>query len=185
MAIDLSPRHVPPLHGFLPVLLLTIVGLLVSCGASTSQPARRTPSPTKQLKGTITEYPIPTAPSGSPPGLMATSGLPREGATRSDASPPAGTSRSSLSRRPGAASLGSPPDPMATSGLRKQAATRSGASCEVYDQPHHVDAGVSPGAHFSATGWQSTFRCVKLEHGVRPWTCFSPWRGSYTLSGKR
>jgi hypothetical protein len=70
MAIDLSPRHVPPLHGFLPVLLLTIVGLLVSCGASTSQPARRTPSPTKQLKGTITEYPIPTA-DNSPFGITA------------------------------------------------------------------------------------------------------------------
>jgi hypothetical protein len=67
MATGLSPRHVPPRNGFLPVLLLTFVGLLVSCGASASQPAGRTPTPTRGLKGTIIEYPLPasnSAPTG-------------------------------------------------------------------------------------------------------------------------
>ena len=59
MATGLSPRHVPPRNGVLPVLLLTLVGLLVSCGAPASQPAGRTPTPTRELKGTITEFPLP------------------------------------------------------------------------------------------------------------------------------
>ncbi len=56
-----SPRHVAVRHGLLPVLMLLLVGLLVGCGASTSYPSRPTPPPTRQLKGTITEFPIPTA----------------------------------------------------------------------------------------------------------------------------
>src|SRR5260370_36568283 len=67
MATDLSTRHVPPRHGFLPVLLLTLVGLLVSCGASASQPSGRTPTPTKELQGTITEYPLPASHSAPYP----------------------------------------------------------------------------------------------------------------------
>src|SRR5260370_652733 len=61
MATGLSPRHVPPRNGVLPVLLLTLVGLLVSCGAPASQPAGRTPTPTRELKGTITEFPLPAS----------------------------------------------------------------------------------------------------------------------------
>src|ERR1700694_931576 len=38
MATGLSTRHVPPRNGLLPVLILTLVGLLVGCGASTSHP---------------------------------------------------------------------------------------------------------------------------------------------------
>ena len=63
MATGLSLRQVPPRNGFLPVLLLTLVGLLVGCGASTSQPSGPTPIPTKELKGTIIEFPIPTSKS--------------------------------------------------------------------------------------------------------------------------
>ena len=61
MTTGLSPRHVPPRNGFLPVLMLLLVGLFVGCGAATSHPSGPTPTPTKQLKGTITEFPIPTA----------------------------------------------------------------------------------------------------------------------------
>src|SRR6266481_3664009 len=61
MTTSLSPRHVPARHGLLPVLIFLLVGLLVGCGASTSHPSRPTPTPPKQLKGTITEFPIPTA----------------------------------------------------------------------------------------------------------------------------
>ena len=61
MATGLSPRQVPPRNGVLPVLLLTLVGLLVSCGAPASQPAGRTPTPTRGLKGTITEFPLPAS----------------------------------------------------------------------------------------------------------------------------
>ena len=63
MATGLSPRQVPPRNGVLPVLLLTLVGLLVSCGAPASQPAGRTPTPTRGLKGTITEFPLPASKS--------------------------------------------------------------------------------------------------------------------------
>src|SRR5260370_27786382 len=65
-----SQRSVPSCHSLLLVLLLTLLGLLAGCGASTSQPAGRTPSPTKQLKGTITEFPIPTA-NNDPLGITA------------------------------------------------------------------------------------------------------------------
>jgi len=56
-----SQRSVPSCHSLLLVLLLTLLGLLAGCGASTSHPSRPTPVPTKVLKGTITEFPIPTA----------------------------------------------------------------------------------------------------------------------------
>src|SRR5712691_9332341 len=48
-----APRHVPPRHGLLSVLMFLLVGLLIGCGASTSHPSGPT------------EFPIPTA--GSSP----------------------------------------------------------------------------------------------------------------------
>lgn len=61
MTTGLSPRHISPRHGLLPVLMLLLVGLLVGCGASTSQPSGPSPIPNRLLKGTISEFPIPTA----------------------------------------------------------------------------------------------------------------------------
>jgi streptogramin lyase len=52
------------------VCLCLLVGLLVGCGASTSQPSGTTPTSTKHLKGTIIEFPIPTSP-GSPKAITA------------------------------------------------------------------------------------------------------------------
>src|SRR5215467_10562537 len=66
-------RMRPRLAALLPtrlVWLCLLVGLLVGCGASTSQSSGPTPSSTKHLKGTITEFPIPTSP-GSPLAITA------------------------------------------------------------------------------------------------------------------
>ena len=60
----MNKLHIRPrLAALLPtslVCLCLLVGLLVGCGASTSQSSGPTPSSTKHLKGTITEFPIPT-----------------------------------------------------------------------------------------------------------------------------
>src|SRR5215469_4604269 len=62
-------RMRPRLAALLPtsvVCLCLLVGLLVGCGASTSQPSGPTPTSTKQ----IIEFPIPTSP-GSPKAITA------------------------------------------------------------------------------------------------------------------
>ncbi len=55
-------RSVSSRDAFIAVLLLALITILGGCGSSTAQPSGRTPSPTKkELKGTITEFPLPTS----------------------------------------------------------------------------------------------------------------------------
>ena len=76
MATNLSPRRSLSRYSLLLVPLLTLVGILSGCGASStvvsSHPTGSTPTstPTQELKGTINEFPLPT-PNFYPDRLLA------------------------------------------------------------------------------------------------------------------
>src|SRR6266705_1328383 len=76
MATNLFIRRSLSRYSLLIVSLLTLVGILSGCGASstavTSHPTGSTPTstPTKEFKGTISEFPLPT-PNFYPGGLLA------------------------------------------------------------------------------------------------------------------
>src|SRR6266853_4706950 len=75
MATNLSPRRSRSRSSVLLVSLLTLVGILSGCGASSpvvpSHPSGSTPTstPIQQLTGTISEFPLP-APHFYPGGIM-------------------------------------------------------------------------------------------------------------------
>src|SRR6266704_491687 len=65
MNTNLAIRRSLSRYLLLLVSLLTLVGILSGCGASTAVPSHPTGStptstPTKELKGTISEFPLPT-----------------------------------------------------------------------------------------------------------------------------
>src|SRR5947199_342071 len=76
MNTNLSIRRSLSRYSILLVSLLTLVGILSGCGASSkavpSHPTGSTPTstPTKELKGMISEFPLPT-PNFYPGGLLA------------------------------------------------------------------------------------------------------------------
>src|SRR6266567_26413 len=67
MNTNLSIRRSPSRYSLLLVLLLTLIGILGGCGGSTtagpSHPSGATPTstPTRELKGTISEFPLPSS----------------------------------------------------------------------------------------------------------------------------
>ena len=66
MATKPFPRRSPSRYSFILVSLLTLIGILSGCGASsTAGPSHLTGSTatsthTQELKGTISEFPLPT-----------------------------------------------------------------------------------------------------------------------------
>ena len=89
MATNLSIQRSLSRSSLLLVSLLTLVGILSGCGASStavpSHPTGSTPTstPTKELKGTINEFPLPTPDTRHLPGDVGTErsfGVPDSGA---------------------------------------------------------------------------------------------------------